>query len=774
MMKNTTMIKQRIILLNIILFICIGLTAQHGSIRGFITDKDDAEPCMYANVYLQGTDLGASTDLSGYFTITRVPPGDYTFIVTYMGYDSIAITVNVRPNHVTTQNIEMNKSSFVLEETVVSAERQESRTQVQVSRINVTSEQIRQLPSIGSQPDIAQYLQVLPGVTFTGDQGGQLYIRGGAPIQNLVLLDGLVIYNPFHSIGLFSVFDSDIIRNAEVHTGGFNAEYGGRLSSTMDITTRDGNPNRFGGKLSSSTFGSKLVLEGPIANFEESNTTISYILSAKTAYLEQSSKLFYEYINDGDGLPFNYTDIYGKMSINTSGGSRVNFFGFNFTDNVSYQGLSDLNWSSSGFGGNFIIVPPGSTVMIKSNVSYSDYNIELQTLDNLPRSSGVMGFNIGLDFLYYLGRNSFVYGIHAHGFRTDFNFHNSVGREISEIQNTTELSVYGKYKYNLGNLIIEPGFRLQYYATLGEGSPEPRLGIKYNITENLRLKFAGGLYSQNLIAANSDREVVNLFYGFLSGVVNLPETFRGEQIDFRLQKSQHAIAGIEYDFTNRFNVNLEGYIKNFSQLINLNRNKIYDDNAEYNFDKPDYLKKDFVIESGYAYGVDILFKYENRKLFLWAVYSLGWIKRNDGIIEYAPHYDRRHNINLVASYKFGKDQTWQISGRWNLGSGFPFTQTRGLYELPNLHEDINFEYWSANGNLGVAYADLNLGRLPYYHRFDMSFSKTFEFSKYTILEIDLSVTNIYNRRNIFYFDRIDFNRVDQLPIMPSIGINLNF
>ncbi len=764
--------KTQIILLTLLL-LQLGLFAQVGSIRGFITDSDDSEPCMYANVFLHGTDLGASTDLNGYYVITRVPPGDYTLVVTYMGYDSVAMRVNVRANHVTTTNIAMKKSAFVLEETVVSAARQESMTQVQVSRINITSEQIRQLPSIGSQPDIAQYLQVLPGVTFTGDQGGQLYIRGGSPIQNLVLLDGLVIYNPFHSIGLFSVFDSDIIRNAEVYTGGFSAEYGGRLSSTMDITTRDGNPNRFGGKFSTSTFGSKLVLEGPIARFEETNTSISYIVSAKTAYLEQSSKLFYQYINDGQGLPFNYTDIYGKLSLNASGGSRVNLFGFSFSDNVSYQGLSDLNWRSNGFGGNFIIVPPGSTVMIKSNVSYSDYNIELQTLDNLPRSSGVMGFNIGFDFLYYLGRNSFVYGINAHGFRTDFNFHNSMGRRISEVQNTTELSVYGKYKYNLGNIIIEPSFRLHYYATLSEASPEPRLGIKYNVTEDFRLKFAGGLYSQNLIAANSDREVVNLFYGFLSGVVNIPETFRGQELDFRLQKSQHAIAGIEYDFTRRFNINLEGYIKNFSQLINLNRNKIYDDIAE-NFDKPDYLKKDFVVESGYAYGADVLLKYENRRIFLWAVYSLGWIKRHDGIAEYYPHYDRRHNVNLVASYKFGEDNLWHISGRWNLGSGFPFTQTRGLYELPNLYEDINFEYWSSNGTLGVAYADLNLGRLPYYHRFDISISKTFEFSKYTILELDFSITNVYNRRNIFYFDRIDFNRVDQLPIMPSIGINLNF
>lgn len=757
----------------LISFQVVYVFSQNATIRGFITDQEDGEPCIYANLYIVGTELGASTDINGFYTITRVPPGEHTLVVTYVGYDSIVQDINVKPGEILSQNFRMQRSSFVLDEAVVSAERQESQTQVLVSRINVTSEQIRQLPSIGSEPDIAQYLQVVPGVTFTGDQGGQLYIRGGSPIQNLVLLDGLVVYNPFHSIGMFSVFDSDIIRNAEIYTGGFNAEYGGRLSSVMDITTRDGNPNRFAGKLSTSTFGAKLLLEGPLVKFDEYNSGISYIVSAKTSFLEQSSQLIYNYINDGQGLPFNYTDIYSKVSLISAGGSRVNLFGFNFTDRVNYQGISNLAWNSTGIGGNFIVVPQGSTVMIKANVSYSDYYIELQTLDNLPSSSGVTGFNMGLDFLYYLGRNSFVYGIHAHGLRTDFDFHNAIGRKISEYQNTTELSFYGKYKYNLGNLIIEPGFRLQWYASLSEFSPEPRLGVKYNLTQDLRLKFAGGLYSQNLVAANSDREVVNLFYGFLSGALNLPQNFKGSPVDFKLQKSQHIIAGIEYDLTRRININAEGYLKNFSQLINLNRNKIYDD-TPLNWDKPDYFKKDFVVERGYAYGFDILAKYSDRKMFFWAVYSLGWIKRDDGVVTYTPHYDRRHNVNLVAGYKFGKDLSWDVSGRWNLGSGFPFTQTRGLYELPSLHEDINFEYWNQNGSLGVIYADLNLGRLPYYHRLDISLSKYWDLGEHSQLEANFSVTNVYNRANIFYFDREDFNRVDQLPIMPSIGLNLTF
>ena len=308
---------------------------------------------------------------------------------------------------------------------------------------------------------------------------------------------------------------------------------------------------------------------------------------------------------------------------------------------------------------------------------------------------------------------------------------------------------------------------------MSEVSPEPRLGIKYNITEFLRFKLAAGIYSQNLVAANSDRDVVNLFYGFLSGDLNLPDTFKGDNITHKLQKSEHLIAGFEVDVTNKIDLNVEGYLKNFSQLSTINRNKVYDD-VPLNSDKPDYLKKDFLIETGYAYGVDFLVKYDQKKLYVWFVYSLGWVKRDDGVQVYNPHYDRRHNINLVTTYKFGEKESWNVSARWNLGSGFPFTQTGGFYEESDLFNSINYPYWQGNGSLGIIYGDLNTGRLPYYHRLDLTLNKVITFGKYSKLEFNFSITNVYNRQNIFYFDRVDYNRVDQLPIMPSLGLSFTF
>ncbi|MDR2011331.1 MAG: TonB-dependent receptor [Bacteroidales bacterium] len=762
------------LLFALILFISYNSFAQTtGAIKGFVYDKEDGEPCAFANVSIKGTTFGAATDMNGYFTITRIPDGEYVLDITYVSYESISEPFSIINGRIFSKNFYMTKSAVMLDEAVISAEREEMKTQTRISKVTVAPSQIRQLPSIGSEPDFAQFLQVVPGITFTGDQGGQLYIRGGSNIQNLVLLDGMVIYNPFHSIGLFSVFDSDIMRSADVYTGGFNVEYGGRISSVMDITMRDGNPNRFGGKFSASTFGGKLLLEGPIVKLKENGNSLSYILSAKTSFLEQSSKFLYSYINDGNGLPFNYTDIFGKLSLNTSEGSRIDLFGFRFEDNVKYQGISDLNWDSYGIGANFIIVPSSSTMMIKANASFSDYKINMQTMGNFPSYSGISGFNVGLDFVYFLGTDQFNWGVEALGFNTDYVFYNSVGRKLNQEENTTEFAAFLKYKWNMGSLLIEPGIRLHYYASLSNFSFEPRIGLKYNITEILRFKAAAGIYSQNLVAANSDKDVVNLFYGFLSGDLNLPTKFKGKEVTHKLQKSQHVIAGFEIDVTNKINLNVEGYLKNFSQLSTINRNKIYDD-VSANHTKPDYLKKDFLVESGYAYGIDFLVKYDQRRLYVWFVYSLGWVKRTDGVITYSPHYDRRHNINFVTTYKFGNNLSWNVSARWNLGSGFPFTKTAGMYESPNLYENLNYDYWSTNGALEIIYDDLNTGRLPYYHRLDLTLNKVFTFSRYTKLEINFSITNVYNRENIFYFERVTYNRVNQLPIMPSLGLSLTF
>ena len=758
----------------IILF-CAVLPAhsQKATIKGFVYEQETGEPALFTNVYLSGTTLGATTDVNGFFAITQIPPGTYTMICTFLGYDTLKTEVTVAKGEVLTQKLYIKKAAYEIKGIDINADTEESKSETKISVITVTPKKISQIPSIGGAADLAQYLQVMPGVIFTGDQGGQLYIRGGSPVQNKVLLDGMIVYNPFHSIGLFSVFDTDILRNADIYTGGFGAEYGGRISSVMDVTTRDGNKKRYSGKVDASTFGAKVLFEGPIKKQKDDKKgSSSFIISAKNSYLKESSKLLYKYI-DTAGLPFNFTDLYGKISLNAANGSKVNFFGFRFDDRVNYREVSDFKWTSYGAGTSFVVIPAKTSMLVEGNFAYSSYGISLVDENSSPRESSVSGFNLGLDFSYFTGKNELNYGVELLGFKTDFNFFNTANRQIVQAESTTEFAVFVKYKAVAGRFIFEPSFRAHEYASLSNFSPEPRLSMKFNAAKFLRFKFAGGLYSQNLISATSDRDVVNLFYGFVSGPDNLQKEFDGKDVTHKLQKSTHLIFGMEIDLFKHLSLNIEGYYKWFNQLTNINRNKIFDDSGEYS-DKPDYLKKDFIIEKGDAEGLDFTLKYDYRQFYFWGVYSIGYIHRYDGIVSYIPHYDRRHNVNLVGSYTFGKQLNWEINARWNLGSGFPFTQTQGYYELLTLADGINSDITSANGDIGVIYADMNQGRLPYYHRLDLTVKRRFELGPNTTLEANIGVTNAYNRENIFYFDRITYQRVDQLPVMPNAGLSLKF
>ncbi len=744
-----------------------------GTIRGFVYSKETGEPVLFTNVYLSGTTHGSATDVNGYYSITKVPEGEYTLMVTSIEYDTLKSPVSVKANEIVTRKLYLEKRTVNLKTIDISAEKEEQRTEVKISVNKITPKELKQIPSIGGEPDLVQYLQVLPGVVFSGDQGGQLYIRGGTPIQNKLLLDGMVIYNPFHSIGLFSVFDTDIIRNADVYAGGFGAEYGGRISSVMDIKTRDGNKKRLAGKFSASTFNSKLSLEGPLKKPKDENDgDISFVMSAKTSYLDKSSKVFYSYV-DEDGLPYSFNDFYGKLTTNNASGSKFTLFGFSFNDKAAYQNVSDYEWNSNGFGSSFVIVPGNSSVLMDGNFAYSQYKISLEEADNLPRNSLINNFNINLNFTYLIKNDELKYGLEVLGFKTDYEYSNFLGATVEQEENTTEFGAYANFKKIWGKVIVEPGFRFQYYSSLSELSLEPRLGIKYNMTNKVRLKAAGGLYSQNLISTVSDRDVVNLFYGFLSGPENLPDNYRGEPVDSRLQKAAHIIAGAEIDLPWRMSMNVEVYYKDFTQLSNVNRDKLFDNTAA-NANEPELLREDYIVETGTATGLDVTLKYDYKRLYFWAVYSLGHVTRLDEYREYVPHFDRRHNLNLVGSYTFGKKLDWQFDARWNLGSGFPFTQTQGFYEYLNFNGGLGADPTTSNGSLGILYGPINEGQLPWYHRLDVSLRKSFVLGKNSTLDATASIVNLYNRANIFYVDRVTYERVDQLPILPSVGVSLTF
>lgn len=741
------------------------LSAQKATIRGNVFEKATGEPVAYANVVLDGTAFGASTDIDGFYTISGIPVGTYTITARYLGYDSSSFKLEIANGKAYNQSFYLVESAQELEGVEINAEKSAAKEQVKISLTTITPRQITRLPSVGGSPDLAQYLQVLPGVIFTGDQGGQLYIRGGAPIQNKCLLDGMTIYNPFHSIGFYSVFETDVIRSADVYTGGFNAEYGSRISAIIDVTTREGNRKRFTGKAEASPFMAKATFEGPLMKLkDEGGSSISFLLTGKHSYLQQASQALYPHL-DSTGLPFNFSDFYGKVSFNASSGTRVGIQGFSYNDNVHFENVADYQWHSFGVGTNFRIVPAEAKLLIGGNISYSQYRSTFDEADSYTRSNQIGTFQIAFDFTAPIKDGEFKYGLDMMSLNTKYS---NSGMAQNFDENAPELALFFKLRRKISRVVLEPGLRFQYYASIGTFRAEPRLGFKMNFTENFRFKFATGLYSQNLISAVNERDIVNFFVAFLASPDAVNRLNTGERAAQKIQTSVHVIGGFEVDLGKNTTLNIEPYWKSFPQLINLNRYKV------------DQSDPNYATETGDAYGLDISGKYSKDALYLYIAYSLGFVNRFDGEQNYPTHFDRRHNINFVGSYGFGKaakgkEKPFEVSVRWNLGSGFPFTLTQGFYQDFDFDGGIQTNYEGGQNDLGIIYsATRNSGRLPWYHRLDVAIRYQRELSKHSKLEVTLGASNLYNRANIFYFDRIRYTRVNQLPILPSLAASISF
>jgi CarboxypepD_reg-like domain/TonB-dependent Receptor Plug Domain len=750
--------------------------AQKGDIRGVVLDKSNGQPVPFATVQLSTSPIsGALTDVSGFFNISDIAYGKYTLSTSVIGYDSVSVQVNLNSN-VTNQSLYLQPANVQIGAVEITSKRETKRNDVQVSVERVTPTQIKSLPSTGGEPDLAQYLQVLPGVVFTGDQGGQLYVRGGSPVQNKILIDGMTIYNPFHSIGFFSVFETEVLRNVNVYTGGFGAEFGGRTSAVIDVQTREGNKKRLSGLVSASPFQVKAIVEGPLVPLTEGGTSVSYLLTAKHSYLPTTSKAIYHNLNPKkigeNGLPFDYTDTYGKISLNTKSGTSINLFGFSFNDRVRYDKIANLDWESGGGGMNFKIIPENTKIIFGGRIAASGYKIGIIEADNRPRSSTINGFEAAVNITDYDKQSESNYGFEIIGNTTKYEGRNVFNLPIELEENNTEAAVYYKYKIRFANdkLVLEPSMRGHYYQSVGEFSPEPRLGAKWNATNKLRFKFAGGYFTQNLISTVSERDIVNLFVGFLTSPGSLLNTQDPtKRATSYLQKAWHAIGGLEYDITPDLSVNVEPYAKWYPQLISLNRNK------KENQD-PDYMT-----ETGEAQGIDFSFKYTKRSYNITANYSYAQVTRNDGQQTYFTNFDRRHNINIYGAYRFGRGKLWEAGARWNYGSGFPFTQTAGFYNDLNFSDGLATNVLTANldpqnvAGLGIAYSSTrNGGRLPDYHRLDISLKKTINFSRYSSMDITASATNMYDRNNMFYFDRVNYTRVNQLPLIPSLTLTARF
>lgn len=753
------------------------LLAQKGMVKGTVKDAKTGAPIEFASLQLEGTPYGATSDDQGYFFIINVGAGTYRLLVSSIGYEHDEMEVILRKGETKVIGFELDPTSYELEGVAVNAERSRLKKQIRISEVELIPANITRLPTVGSMPDITQRIQTLPGVITTGDAGSQMYIRGGSPVQNKVIMDGAVIYNPFHSSGLHSVFDIDVIRKADVFTGGFGAEYGGSISSVMDIATRSGNIHGYHGGADISTIGGKLLLEGPIWRPSDSTgSNGSFIVSYKTSWFDKASETYYSYVDQN--LPFSFHDFYGKVSLFMGDVFKTDLFGFSYRDQTGFsESVVDYGWENEGFGGNLTMSPTGSSILLNGYFAVSAFHSELDERNFTPRESGVNSVNLGIRINNYLGDHYFKYGIELLTLKTDYLYYTTGFNATEQANNSSEISAFLLFFGDYNKVLIQPGMRLTLYSTLNRLMPEPRVSVKYLVSEHFRVKMAAGLYSQNLIGAVSDRDIINYFRGYLSAPVSIASTREIKNVDYLLQESIHYIAGFEMEAGNYLFFNVEAYYKDYPQLINYNRSKVFNE-TDYP-EEPDLLTHDFILETGYSQGVEFTGEYRHPKYSVSVIYSLSKTSRtfenaDREKVTYAPHYDRRHNINIVSSLFLDRSSTWMLGIRWNLGTGFPFTPNSGFYEgITFDYNEVN-NYLTQNGSLEVFYGPYNSGRLPLYHRLDMSLKKIFTFGKDSELEAEINAVNVYNHKNVYYIDRATNEAVYQLPFLPGARLAFTF
>ncbi|HEX2867340.1 MAG TPA: TonB-dependent receptor [Ignavibacteriales bacterium] len=721
--------------------------AQSGTnLRGLVTDSTSGEALTYASVTIKEISTGAYSDSKGYFLITSVPAGrPLTVVVSYMGYYPKKMTVSLEKGKMKHLDIKMIPTSVFLP-TVEKVEKrfvEENATDISLQRLTI--KELELMPK-GVETDIFRSLQYLPGVRSTGDVSARYYIRGGASNQNLVMINGATIYNPFHAFGLFSIVDPEMVNNIEFYKGGFTSEYGGRLSSVMNIFTKDGNKNNYSAKAGISYLSAKALVEGPIPDG-------SFIITGRKSY---SSDIYGKFLN-GKNIPLDFYDLSFKINYSNPEfveGSKITVQGLLSSDRLLNHDpmKADLKWANSIFGFRWFQLSD-SPLFFEMGVSFSNFLGEI--IPNLstsrPERNEVSDLNMKIDCSYvYDSKDELGAGLNITRLNTKLFLENSSGliTDIGSFGNN--FSVYAKYKFlRFRNLGIDLGTRINLTGLSSNGGGyfnEPRISFTYRFIPQIALKGAWGIFQQEITTLSDESEVISLFEPW----VIIPEYLDPA-------RAKHFILGIETNFTEYLSLETEGYYKKMENLPAINERKIFDSDP------------DLVSGWGEAYGFECMLKYKFLDFYFMGSYSLGWAYKNVNNWLYYPKYDSRHSVNLTLEYDMGRN--WQASIVWVYNSGLPFTKITGYYDK------LEAEDYFSQMNLLTPYlpflllGDKNLGRLPDYHRMDVSLSKKFSIA-FANFYLDLSVVNVYNRKNIFYFERDTGRRVNMLPFLPTATLKL--
>ncbi|MBN1215803.1 MAG: TonB-dependent receptor [Candidatus Lokiarchaeota archaeon] len=711
-----------------------------GTLRGLITDSTNGEVLAFCNVYIKSLKTGATTDPRGYFVISSIPSEQtYEVIFSYVGYKTKIDSIYITKNKVTNIDVSLNPTTYETNQIEIIGKDESQENNPDLGLEKIVMKQLSVLPK-GIETDILKSLQFLPGVRSTGDISAKYYVRGGSNNQNLILLDGIELYNPFHALGLFSVIDAEIINNAEFYKGGFPAEFGGRISSVLSIISKDGNKNKYSAKLGLSYISGKLMIEGPIPYG-------SFYLSGRKSYSTNMIKK----LNNEEKIPFDFYDAAFKINFSNPDfikGSKITLNGFISNDKLINEDpyIENFKWNNELFGFRWFQVGD-SPLFFEINLSYSHFLGEIiPNLSNVrPLKNEVTDFSLKSNYNYiYDNNNEINFGIHIKDIKTKYVSENILGVMTDVGKSGTIISAFGKYKFmQFENLGIDLGTRVNLTritaGKVGNNTFEPRISINYSLFSGFILKAAYGLYIQDLTTISDEEQIITL----LEPWIVTPDYLQPE-------KSTHYIIGAELNIFAPLQISVEGYYKDISNLHAINNNKFLPND------------RDLVDGKGKSYGVEFSIKYPTSILNISTAYSLAWAYKEVEGWKYYPKYDTKHTINFLFDIKLWYG--FHLGTIFTFSSGLPFTQISGYYDRLIIDDPYFKDYTYSNCSPYTLLGDRNLGRLPTYHRLDLSLTNKFEIS-FLRCEAGISILNIYNRKNIFYYKKDTGERVNMLPFL---------
>lgn len=731
------------------------------TVFGFVTDSDSGQPLEAANVALlrDGAAQGGVTDREGRFRVDGLEPGLWLFRVSYIGYRTRLDTLRLAAEDRISFNVALDPDGGLVGELTVESKRTTGAARVTAGQQTVRPADVELVPTPGLSADLVNLLSSLPGVVSLGDRGGQLFLRGGEPSQNLVLLDGVMLYQPFHILGFFSAFPADILGRTDIYAGGYGSRFGERISSVIDVNTRNGHMRRGAGSVTLSPFVSGLRVEGPLIR-----DRLSFLGSVRRSVVrEAASRLV------AQSLPFTFGDAFGKFHVVLGPSTRLSIMGIQTFDRGTLNPLEsdrevrEVAWQNSAAGLRLLVIPRALPLTADLRVSWSRLHTEEGPAEAPDRSSEIENLDVAVDGTFFGKGTSVDWGLSLRTIRIKSTIGGLYQNIEAQDANLEHAATYVEAKYRFGpGILLQPGLRVQFFDVRFAPFLEPRLRAVWQFRDQ-QLSAAAGIYHQAVLGLSDRRDAASVFTAW----TNVPmESDRSDDVrGGRAQLARHLILGYRVTQTSWLEWSVEAYYKRLENLFIAEWTAFprFTTRLQPASGKTRGFDARVETRTSRFYG-SVTYGYSNSTYAAQQASLVLWYGTEK--LRFNPPHDRRHQINALGVFRVKGLET---SLRWQFGSGLPFSQAVGFDGFALVSDIGNIA--DVPGSRRVIYEAPFNARLPAYHRLDVSVERRIE-TKSGAVHLQLSVINVYDRRNLLFLDVFTIERADQLPFIPSFGIKL--